>query len=179
IPEVVPIREHAASMIRQIRSNDFVVSDIPSTDIASSPLHVDMATFERAHGYITHVFTCTKTGETLEITENIQNQNAEHMKIDCTSQEIAHVLLDTCMAVLRSRGVQYIEGSCPVTSPELQRALVDAGLAPCGYLPAWTKNPRTGLYLDEIVFAWHASPFDRESANLTPKSARLASCVFT
>ena len=178
IPEIVPAREHASAMLRPLRKDDVRIVDVPSTTAPSSSPYIDITSVPRPHGYVAHAFTCTATGEAIEIVENVPNRNAEHMAIHCASQATARALLSACKAFLQARGVLYVEGASPASRPWLQRAFVDAGFPPRGYLPAWTKDPRTGLHRDEVVFAWHADPFDPASIDPTSKAARLVHVLF-
>jgi len=73
--------------------------------------------------------------------------------------------------------VQYVEGYCPASKPALQEAFLAAGFRPFGYVPAWNRDPRTGLHVDHVVFGWSACKVDPAATKFTDKSAALKTAL--
>jgi len=85
----------------------------------------------------------------------------------------AQALLAFVPGHLRGTGVRYVEGYCPASKPALQGAFLAAGFRPFGYVPAWNRDPRTGLHVDHVVFGWSACKVDPAATKFTGKSAAL------
>ncbi len=177
VPELVPLHGAIRAMNRPMRKDAVTVVEGVTTGKTRCKNAVDVEPFEKDFGYTTYVFTCEKTGESLSIDVNRQCANAEGMEIHCSRPSTAHALLAFSLGYLRGRGVQYFEGYCPANKPALQEAFLAAGLRPLGYVPAWNKDPRTGLHVDHVVFGWSACTVDAVLTRFTEKSAALKTAL--
>jgi hypothetical protein len=99
------------------------------------------------------------------------------MELHCSRPSTAQALFAFALGYLRGRGVRYVEGYCPANRPALQEAFLGAGFRPFGYVPAWNRDPRTGLHVDHVVFGWSAAAVDPEATRLTEKSSALKAAL--
>jgi len=171
VPALVPLHDHVATMFRAMKKDDMEVVDATVVENTRCKPAVIVSDFEKRFGYTTHEFTCEKTGESISISVNHQCKNAEGMDIHCATASTARALLAFALGYLQSIGVEYVEGYCPANRPGLQAAFLGAGFAPFGYVPAWNKDARTGLFVDQVIFGWSAH---RINPSYTTKSRRLA-----
>ncbi|NMC04937.1 MAG: GNAT family N-acetyltransferase [Candidatus Lokiarchaeota archaeon] len=173
VPGLVPVYEAIRAMHRPMRKDELVVAGDVAIDKTRCQPAVDVAAFAKKYGYTTFLFTCEKTGESLSINVNAQCNNAEGMELHCSKASTARALLAFALGYLRGKGVLYMEGYCPATRPALQEAFLSAGFQPFGYVPAWNKDPRSGLHVDHVVFGWSACKVSSELTKFTEKSAAL------
>ena len=173
VPELVPLHDHVASTFRTMKKDEVTVTPYTISDTTRCKPVVDVTDFDKKFGYTTHVFTCEKTGEAISINVNHQCMNAEGMEIHCATASTARALLAFALGHLQGIGVQYVEGYCPANRPGLQAAFIAAGFAPFGYVPAWNKDSRTGLYVDHVIFGWTAHHVDPAKTCLTAKAGKL------
>jgi RimJ/RimL family protein N-acetyltransferase len=177
VPEIVPAYEAIRAMNRPMRHDELqVVQPTPPARIRCKAV-VDVAPFEKKFGYTTYIFTCEKTGESIAINVNRQCMNAEGMEIHCSKPSTAQALLAFSLGYLRGKGIQYVEGYCPANRPALQEAFLAAGFRPFGFIPAWNKDPKTGLHVDHVVFGWSAMKIDPVATKFTEKSAALEAAL--
>ncbi len=81
------------------------------------------------------------------------------------------------ITVLAWDGRPIRRGLLPGELPTLQEAFLGAGFRPFDYVPAWNKDPRTGLHIDHVVFGWSNTKPDTVKIALTAKSAALAASM--
>jgi len=173
VPELVALHDHVASTFRAMKKDDVTVTPYTISDTTRCKPVVDVSNFDKKFGYTTHVFTCEKSGESIAISVNHQCLNAENLEVHCATASTARALLSFALAYLRDIGVEYVEGYCPANRPGLQAAFLAAGFTPFGYVPAWNKDARTGLYVDHVIFGWTAHPVDPAKTCLTAKAGKL------
>lgn len=173
VPALEPLYRHIATTFRKMQRDDIaIIETILEETTACKPI-VIVDQFGKKHGYTTFLFTCEKTGESITITVNRQNMNAEGMEIHCATASTARALLSFGFAYLRDIGVEYVEGYCPANRPAVQAAFLSAGFVPFGYIPAWNKNEKSGLHVDHVIFGWSAHPVDPTKTCFTHKSGKL------
>ncbi|MHA1998539.1 MAG: GNAT family N-acetyltransferase [Promethearchaeota archaeon] len=177
IPEVLAIKKAVGRNFPAMKHDEVTVAEDRIIKKPSSSAVVDISIFDKKFGYTTYVFTCLKTGESIEIIVNNQCLNAEGLSIHCTSPVTLKALLAMMMGYLDQKGIHYIEGHCRVTNTGFQKAFIGAGFKPFGYLPAWEETAG-GTRVDKIIFGWTRTDPQKAQIALTRKSKKLFSALF-
>jgi RimJ/RimL family protein N-acetyltransferase len=177
IPELQPLHDLVATMFRPMKKDAVQVIEPAAPGKARCKAVVNIEPYEKKYGYTTYIFTCEKTGEAISINVNHQCMNAEGLEVHCSSAGTTRLLLSFALGYLRAKGVAYVEGYCPATRPDMQEAFLAAGLVPFGYVPAWSIDARSGLFVDHVVFGWSKHPVDASATSFTAKSGALAKAL--
>ncbi|MEX2716353.1 MAG: GNAT family N-acetyltransferase, partial [Candidatus Sigynarchaeota archaeon] len=93
VPGLVPLYDAIKAMHRPMRKDVLHVAEPAPPAKTRCAAVVNVAPFEKRHGYVTYSFTCEKTGESLAINVNRQCMNAEGMELHCATPSTAHALL--------------------------------------------------------------------------------------
>mgnify|MGYP006291961245 CR=1 FL=1 len=197
IPRLIPLKAYIDKVYKRKTKGDDVRVEKVNLTRARTFQKIIITKTNKPFGYVLHTFTCSKTGESLDITVNLQNLNAENMHIHCSSPITAKMLMEFMMNYFKAHGVskkashrifnkkkyhmglpiQYIEGYCPSDKPEIQQAFIDAGLRPLGWIPTWERHP-SGTSIDHVIFGWSRQQFDPTSIAHTRATKRLANTLF-
>ncbi|MEX2684892.1 MAG: hypothetical protein Q6373_025180 [Candidatus Sigynarchaeota archaeon] len=178
VARLKPIYQHVRNLFNPMSKDCLEIREPPSFLSSIKNDMIDVFYSKGAYGYTNYTFSCQTTGSFLRLTVNEQCLNAEHMEMQCPEAGEAVALLNFAIEHLRKKKIQFIEGKCPVNNLGLQRAFISAGMHPLGYLPAWSKDPVSGLNVDHVVFGWGDLSIDPNSTKLSSTATALARACF-
>ncbi|HME55332.1 MAG TPA: hypothetical protein VKM55_24200 [Candidatus Lokiarchaeia archaeon] len=169
--------EYARANFKQLKNDTVRQWEGLTGTIKPRKVKIAITPIKKEHGYTTYVFACETTNDSLTINVNRQCMNAEHMEIQCSNPDSLFALLDCMLSHLIGEGIHYVEGYCPANEPEMQGAFLSSGMRPLGYLPAWNLCPETGLFIDQVVFAWIDGATNMENVALSDKAKNMVQAM--